>query len=395
MADEIAATAPVEAAEPAAEVTEAPAAKPESLREQWDRISERGPDAPEEKKPAAEAEKADGDEKKPDDKPAKPPKPKREEKPGTEQPPANELEAMRQQAQRLGLIVEDGRVTTAERAAFRNAQRKAAEQRAAEEQSLLERVRKAQEEAAPKFERADKIESAIQAGDWEALATAFGFKPIPAAGDKPALSAWDALIQDQIDRKADPNYQRLRALEIAASERAQRDEQAAKEAQARQQQQEEAQRRANYVNGLSTSMKASKDPFLAAFHDDPALVDAVFRIQQQEYRATGRAPAPEQAVRMKLQGVTMTPLEFWKSQFDRGSKVFGPKETPAAPPANLTEAAKVLAAAKAPRTTTPPVPAARKNGKWNNDREEMNDMVRRLQEAATREAAEKRKAGAR
>ncbi len=402
MADEAAATATEPTATPeAAPAPErgAPQSVKESLAAQFERIaagagglsddtSRADPEAsPDEKKPELE-EAPDEETTKPE--PKAKPKPKRVEKPGTAEPPPNELEAMRQNATRLGFVVEDGRVTTKERVQFREAQRQAATERAEQEQALLARVQEQIGAAQPKIERAEKIEAAISAGDWDGIASLLGFKATAAVGDKPGMSAWDALIQDQVDRRADPNYQRLRALEQAHAERAARDEQAAREAQARQEEHARIQARQAYVADLSATMKASKDPLLAAFHDDPAVVNAIFAIQQQEYRDTGAAPTPEQASRMKLRGVNETPREWLERFYKRTAPVFG---APVAPPA---AAAPPPPAPKlpAPKTAPVPKPAPARREKWATDQAWRQDAARRMEEAFAEEEREKRRARA-
>jgi len=383
--------APAAPAEPNAAQPTTPPAVRESLAQQFERIAEGAGGLSDDKSraepdPSGEVEKSEpeqGEEgkTKPD---AKKPRKKTVE---PDKPPPNELEAFRQQATRFGFVVEDGRVTTKERAEFRAAHRSQAEQRAREEQALMQRIEAAKQEASGSLERVQKFESAVEAGDFEGIATSLGFKATPAEGDKPGRSAWDALIQDQIDRNADPNYKRLRKLEQEHQERAERDARAAQAEQERQAQAQQARARAEYHQNLTAQMKGSQDSFVAAFHDVPALVQAVFAIQMQEFQAGNPIPTPEQAVRMRLNGIQQTPREWIEDWYKRSTPVFGSPAAPTPAPAPNPQAKP------APKTVTVPKPAPARRAKWQNDQAERMDMIRRMAEAARADEQEFRRTG--
>lgn len=261
-----------------------------------------------------------------------------------EPPPANELEAMRVQATRLGFVVEDGKVTTAERVAFRERQREAAAQRAELEKEMTTKLEQRLTEYKPKLERSDQLTAAIEQGDHDAIAKVIGFEN------------WDKLIEDQIARKADPNYQRLRALEESHKERARQDEERAVAEQKRQEQQREQSARAGYMQQLGATMKESKDPLVAAFSDEPGFVQTIFNIQSARYRETGEVISPEQAAHLAAPGASATPRAWLKGLYDRLTPVFGAS---AAAPAPAAETAKPAASPRspAPRTVAPKAPS--------------------------------------
>lgn len=347
-------------AAPEAPAPAEPAAKPETLIEQWKRVeAEQAP---------AEASGTGGGEPEPSKADAaEPEKPKEKAKKKVVEPeptPPNELEALRQNATRLGFVIEDGRVTTAERHAFRVRQREAAEQRAELEKELTAKLEGRLTEYKPKLERADSLTAAIEASDHDGIAKALNFE------------SWDKLVEDQIARKADPNYQRLRALEERDKERARQDEERAVAEQKRQEQQAEQQARASYMQNLSTQMKASKDPIVAALHDEPGFLQAIFAIQSSGYRETGELIAPERAARMKPPGGTVTPHEYLEALFKRLKPVFEP-------PAAAAEEAAAPAPKVAPRTTTVPKPKPSSTSPIQNKKDWIKDAERRMRDAFT------------
>lgn len=290
----------------------------------------------------------------------------------------------------LGMQLDDTRVTSAERAALRGERRDAREALEKLENEAKERIAaatKALEErdssAKPRFDKLSTFEKAIESGDHDQIAKVAGFED------------WDKLQEHVIALKADPAYQRMRALErqVAERERAEkeREEKAAKEAEERtvaeQRQAEERaqqQARAEYMRGLSATMAKSEDPVVKAMADDPAFVGAVFRVQQSHY-AGGDAMTPEEAIRTAAKGTQGQPLVAeLKKLYDRLAPVFGQPQPSAGAVVASVKAEDRAERPKAKRTPAPSPPPAASKTKMD-DREWKVSAARRLEEAVREE----------
>jgi len=283
----------------------------------------------------------------------------------------SELEELKVRAAKLGFLLEDGKITTKDRAELRLAKKKATDEIAAKQREMLTQVEQATLTHKERIERADKILSAVDSKDHDEIAKVHGFE------------SWDAMVEDRINRLADPNYQRLKKLEQEAKERAERDERAAKEHEERQRTQARIQAQAQYRQQLATQMKVSTNKLVQAFADDPGFIAAIFNIQQQNYDGA-QVPTPEQAIRMKSQNAAESPYEYIERVYRRAKGVF---EEP--PP---VEAAKPAPTAKpAPKTSAPPKPAPAPRGKFDTKRAGMDDAIRRFEQAVKMDEAEDRR----
>lgn len=402
MADE----AVTEAAPAAATATETPAAAPaapaspaknESLLDKMERLGwekDAKYDAvPDSLGAKARATAATGEE----EEPTKPEVPKPKEKPAEKpkeapDPNAAKLEQLKALSAELGLVLEDGRVTAAERHQLRAQKREveaAIARREAESLARIEAAAKAEEERrtkdAPRLDRLTSFEKAVEEGDHEAMAKVAGF------------DSWDKFQEHIISLKADPAYKHLQAvkakteaLEREIREKEEKAQKAAEEETARQlaaqQQKEQWETRKAYMDQLSAQMAQSTDPLVKAMADDPSFVGAVFRVQQENWDGE-QTLTPEQAIRKAAKGAQNPLMAELKKLYDRLSPVFG---APAAA-STTTEPKAAPVATKKPRTPEPTRPPAPSKGP-SGDQAWKESARRRLEEAA---ALDRRANGAR
>jgi hypothetical protein len=413
------AAAPAAAEAPKAAERIAPPGKGESLVEKMERLGwERdgdpldNPDSlahkanageRDKKKPPAKAEEAKAEDAEIDEE--EPEKHKAAEQ--AADPLAPKREQLKALIAELGMQLEDGRVTSVERAALRGERRDAKEALAKlerEAQARIEAATKALEEREashkPRFDKLGDFEKAIEVGDHDKIAQVAGFE------------SWDKLQEHVIALKADPAYQRMRALEKQVEEREkqarERDEKAKREAEeqetrarAEASQRERAEAQAAYRKQLSSEMAQSTDPLLRAMADDPSFVGAIFRVQDSHYDGgNGRLLTPEEALRTPPKGSSSSPLMAeLKKLHDRLAPIFGQPVSNEAAAAAAVKAGAVgkqpPAAEKPkrtpPRTPSPPAPPAASKTK-DTDRDWKINAQRRLEEAA-REERLARKAG--
>ncbi len=326
---------------------------------------------------------------------AEPEKPAKVEKAEKKKPaaaePADPLAAKREKLQELigelGMAMEDGRVTTAERAAFRAERREAREALAKLEQETIARLEartKAAEEAdqknAPRFDKLGAFEKAVEEGDHEAMAKAAGF------------DSYDKLQEHIIALKADPAYRRLRALESQVEtdrrekrEREERDAKAAEEREAKAAQEAEQAKnneaRSNYMRDLSKTMSQSTDPLVKAMHDDPSFVSAIFRVQQEHYDGE-KTITPEQALRTAARGTSAPIMAELRKLHDRLAPIFSTPQ----PSASTAVAAVKAGVGRSPQPDKPPAPSKAPQ----TERDWKISAARRLEEAAAEEKAQRR-----
>lgn len=244
------------------------------------------------------------------DEPAKP-KPVAKAKPKPDAA-GSELEQLRALAKKHGFEVEDGKVSAVERIKFKGwkaDQEKALDAKVKEALADLE-SKKGQ--SAARLAKAEAIEKAHADGDWVGLAKALGHED------------WNALQKSVIARVSDPNYLKTRELEEWKNKKEREEAERAEKEQAQKQQAEQQERRRAYIAEVSSIMSKSKDKLAAVFHDDALVVNAILRIQQENYdRATGRTVTPEQALKMKGRGTQRTLTDELKTMYDKLHSVFG------------------------------------------------------------------------
>ncbi len=329
-------TAPTETATPAAEK---PSGKPESLAKAMERIGgesafDGGYKLDEKPEPAAAA-----DEKPEPEKTARKPKPEPSESAAS----PTELEQIKALAEKLGLALEDGKVTTTERVNLRKERAENLRAIAQAEKDAIAKVQAARSEWEPKIGKVEAFEAAVKAGDYDAIAKLAGFDD------------WNKLQDDQIQRLADPNYKRVRELE----ERLKREDEAkarAKEESDRQQAtQAELQAQANHKRQLQSIMGQSSDPLVKGMHDVPNFINAVFNVQRRVWQESGGRDVltAESAIKWKPPEGGPSLHEELEAMHGRLSPVFS-KSTAAPPAAGTPEKPKPKTAPVPPPAASPP-----------------------------------------
>lgn len=264
-------------------------------------------------------------------------------------------------AKEQGFEVVDGKVLTKERAEFRILKEEQRKQLQQAEKQAIERIETAKKELDERYGKVDALETAIKNRDHVALAKALGHDD------------WDKLQQTIVAWNSDPAYQER--LEMREKIRAieEKEQQAAEQRQQQERAQQEFQARQQHFQQLSTIAKESTDPLVAAMHDDPLFLQAVFRIQQEKW--DGReAVLPEHAVNMSAGGARVTLREELKNLYSKLHRAFGKPEAekPAAVPVAKTP--------PKPKTPGPSLPA---KGVGRLDR--MRNYSARLSEASERD----------
>ncbi len=228
--------------------------------------------------------------------------------------------SLKELAASLGFEFDGARIAVSERHEFRETKRKAQERLQQSEQELMSRISKVRDQARDDIARAQSIVRAVDSDDPNALAKALGKRD------------WNDLSAEVIARMADPNYKRLTELENEVQERKRSEEEHAQ----RQRQQAENQKRAaaerNWLTDISRRCKESKDPLLAALHDDPRLARSIYAVQRHHGDSSIR---PETALNLKLPGSDISVRDAIRTEFDRLNRAFG-KSSPAPAPAAKT-----------------------------------------------------------
>lgn len=282
-------------------------------------------------------------------------------------------------AKKLGLDVDGARVTAKERIEFREQKRKHAERMQREEQDLIQRFTQAKGGLEGEINKARAIFKAKEDGNYEALARELGAKD------------WNALQEEVIARLSDPNYKRMLELEQREQQREQQARRAQQEFEQRQQQQAKAVAMQEHARNLSEHMKASRDPLVAAMHDDPLFINSVIEVQRQNWDGSTTV-TPEQAIKIAAKGFTAPLAQTMRTLYERLSRVYGAQQATAIleqPEAQAAVAAAVEAAepqgkgkknktsgAAAP-TGGAPAPAR----KFSNRKEADEHFTRELQKA--------------
>jgi hypothetical protein len=286
----VAAPAAVEAAPAPAPAEPSPIAK-ESFQDAWQRHSAKVAGA----EPAA-------------DEPPAPAAPKPNGKKVVQSVDAG-LEQLKALAEKHGMVIENGKILPSERAKFREYQRTREGKLSQAEQERLSAVEKREKDVEDKIKQAQGILKAKADGDYQGLAKELGFE------------SWDKLQEDVIQRISDPNYKRLRELEQWKEQEAEREAKTKAEADQRAQQQRQGELRAAVQKKFATEMPASKDPLVAAMGDHPLFLNAIMRIQEEQWDGT---PLPyERMAGMAAKGAAKTLREECKELYERLGKAFG------------------------------------------------------------------------
>ena len=270
-------------------------------------------------------------------------------------------------AQRLGLEIDDTKVTVRERAAIREQGRRL---RSALEAQWTEKENEFKERETQFSDRAAKvqaIEDAYEKGDYEGLAKALGVKD------------WNELQNSVIQRLADPNYKRLLELEQKHKEREDREakEKLDREEQSKRQLQEHAVTK--YMQTLGQKAQTSKDPVIRAMAEDPSFLQAVYRVQQEHWDGESTVSI-ERALQLAPKGSRVALREELEVLYKRLHKAFGAPE-PAADNGKSPKP-KTQVAKRAGAEASPP-------GPFESDSEWRKYAVRRMEEAAERDKQEK------
>lgn len=297
------------------------------------------------KKPAAEA--------KPDE-PAK-------EEPDADQEKLGAIGLLRKLASENGFVVDDGKLTTKEKAEWRIFKQEQRNQLAQAEKEAVARIEQARTELAERNAKVEAFEAAIKNRDHNALAKAAGFED------------WDKL-QEGIVSWQDPAYLERKELREWKEKVEREQEQAAQQRLEQERQQAQIQAQNAYKQQLSGAMKASQDPIVAAMADDPLFVNAIHRIQQENW--DGRETVtPEQAVRMATAGARVTLGEELKGLYERLGKAFGRKEAEQKP-----------APSPKPKIASTPKPGPSVAAKFERRQDRIKHYQARLSEAGDRDA---------
>lgn len=275
--------------------------------------------------------------------PEKVAKPKAEKKPDA--PAANEkLEQLKALAAEVGMVIENGRVLSAERAKIRAISQEKTKELIEQERAVIQRIEDARKAFDEELQFARGVSAFKDSKDFQALAKSLGYED------------WNKLQDDVLAQASDPNYRRLLELEKRDKQRAEAEERAKAEAEARQQESARVAAQQRYVTQLSNEMGKSSNKLLASFADDSLFVNQIYNIQKQHYNpATDETITIDDAIKfIPPNGKSLNSV--MEGLYQKLKGVFG--ETQAAP----QPAAGTVAKPK-PRTDAVPPPKASKPSK--------------------------------
>lgn len=266
---------------------------------------------------------------------AEPEKPAAEAKPRNADPTAGDRAMFDALAKKLGYHVDGKAVLPTDRIKWEQAKKRQEEGLAAREKAV-----KDAEAAAGSNERVKKAESilaAIESGDPDGFAAAVGRKN------------FNEFQEEFIKRLADPNYTELKRLKEWKEQQEQERVKAAEEAKQREESEVRERMRAGYMDSLSKTCAASSNPLVAALAEDPNFLQAVFRIQQENWDPVQqKTVTAEEAIRKAAKGAKQPLEDELRGIYERLGKGFG-----AATPA--PEASPPKGKRPAPKTAvTPP-----------------------------------------
>lgn len=242
----------------------------------------------------------------------------------------------------LGLNLVDGEISTTERIAARNAKQK---NEAWVKQKEAELAKK-DAEYGEKLSRSQAVMDAYERGDPDGFAKALGAKD------------FNEFQTSFIKRLADPNYNELRRLQQKVEEKEAAEKKAAEEATKRAQGAEYQKARAAYMQNLTATCSKSANPLVAAMADDPLFLEAVYKIQEENWDPDAQATITvEQAIKKAMRGAKTDLESELRGLHERLSKGFAAvgATAPAA-------ASKTNGNGKKPAPKTAVVPATSNGG---------------------------------
>jgi hypothetical protein len=241
----------------------------------------------------------------------------------------SEKQALRKQiedlAAKAGMKVDGNRVEVAERVALREERRAMRETVARELAQERGKLAKEIEAAASSRGKSESFEKAVDAGDFDGMAKAAGFKD------------WRDMLNEQTKRMASPEYRRVQELERREQER----EKAAKEQDERRAQEEQAQKNAQGIQAYKASMAEqlkAEGGQLERLGSDQGFVNLLYDAAAEYFRRTGVELEPAEMVDTPSPLFNNeSPLDFLKSRWEALHAIFGDH------PADQDEAAQAAA----------------------------------------------------
>jgi len=213
-------------------------------------------------------------------------------------------------ADELGLKLDDAGVTIEERAEWRRAKARE-KQRLEAERAEWEKTKSLTPEERAAAERGQALIALLEAGDPHGFAEKAGFKD------------WNDLQHNFLKRTADPNYAELRKLQQELEAQKAEKKKAEEEAKQRAESQTKQEAMNKYMDNLSTQCKASKNPVVAAFGDDPLFLQAVFQIQKENWDPELQQTVPvEVAIKKAMRGAKQDLESELRIIYERGKKAF-------------------------------------------------------------------------
>lgn len=232
-------------------------------------------------------------------------------------PAINKLDQLKALAAELDLEFDGAKVAVRERVEFREAKDRLRRQIEQQEAEVLRRLEEAKTQLSSKLTKAEQIEKAYEAADYDGLAKLLG----PAD--------WNALQQEMIEKISDPNYKRLRELERREKERESQAEQQRQHAERVSYQQQQAEAMRTHVANLTEQMKQSADPLVREMHDDPLFINSVIEVQRQNWDGSTTV-SPEKAIKIAAKGFTAPLSQSMKALYEKLHRVFGATQQQAA-----------------------------------------------------------------
>lgn len=258
---------------------------------------------------------------------------------GAPTPAATDLSELEAIAAKHGMKVNGNRIEPAERVKFREEKRIAQERLQQREAEIARKAAEFEQKSQGSSAKLSAFEKALESRDVDGLAKAIGFKD------------WKELVNEHTKQLASPEYKRIQELERRDAERQERDRQA--EAQRNH---EAEQARINesikaYKVGMAEDLKG-RGGQLSAMGEDPELVDFLYSVSADHYRATGDELDLEELVSTpsRLLG-NKTPLDLLRSKWEALSAIFS--DQAASPEAPLGAARR---SGSSPRSREPKVP---------------------------------------
>lgn len=249
-------------------------------------------------------------------------------------------------AEELGLNVDDSAVSVAERAEHRAKMRRDKESLASERAEWEKtKALKPEQQQAADFGAA--IKEAYDRGDPDGFAKALGAKD------------FNEFQTSFIKRLADPNYNELRRLQQKVEEKEAAEKKAAEESTKRAKGEEYQRARSAYMTNLSDICSKSASPVVSAFHDDQLFLEAVYRIQEENWNPdTESTLTVERAIKKAAKGAKSDLESELRTIASRGIKAFPDLIGSAAP----ASAAKTNGNGKKPAPKTAVVPTSSNGG---------------------------------